>query len=106
VEGKGRGLFTSRAVRCGELLACEKAFSYGCAEPLENGSSQSNTEFGVLINLTTNRVKLGTDAAHIPNVYQKLVNNPSLAPAFFDLCHDSYESAPTTSVDGMPVLDR
>jgi len=108
VEGKGRGLFTINTIRCGDLVACEKAFSYGCAEPPapEDGAPPCNTEFGVLVNLTTNRVKLGTDAAHIPNVYQKLVNNPSLARSFLDLCHGSYESTPTTKVDGMPVVDR
>lgn len=106
VKGKGRGLFTTKTVRCGDLLVCEKAFSYGCAEPLEDGTSQSNAEFGALINLTTNRIKLGTDVAHIPNIYQKLVNNPSLAPAILDLCHGSYKTTPTTKVDGMPVIDR
>lgn len=61
--GKGRGLFTSKAVKCGDLLACEKAFSYISAEAAGPGEG-SYQPAGVLINLITNRVKMGTEAAH------------------------------------------
>ncbi|TVY92573.1 hypothetical protein LAWI1_G001395 [Lachnellula willkommii] len=99
VEGKGRGLFTNKSVKCGELLACEKAFSYVC-------SPETSAAFGALINLTTNRVKIGTDAAHISNVYQKLIDNPSRAHSFLDSYHGTYEPGPETNEDGTPIVDR
>ena len=104
VEGKGQGLFTTEAVKCGDLLACEKAFSYVRAS--EKGSPETTATFGALINLTTNRVKVGTDAAHISNVYQKPMNNPSLARSFLGLCHGTYEPGPERNGDGVPIVDR
>jgi len=95
VLGKDRGLFTTKAVKCGDLLACEKAFSY-----------ISTTSFGDLINLTTNRVKPGIYATHIPNVCQKLMKNPSLAPSCLNLCHSTYEPGPRKIKEGMPIIDR
>lgn len=104
VEGKGRGLFTNKSVKCGDLLACEKAFSYVCAS--EKGFPETSAAFGALINLTTNRVKIGTDAAHISNVYQKLIDNPSRAHSFLDSYHGTYEPGPERNEDGASIIDR
>ncbi|TVY37295.1 Protein unc-45-like protein [Lachnellula subtilissima] len=103
VEGKGRGLFTNKSVKCGDLLACEKAFSYICAS--EKDSPEMPAAFGALINLTTNRVKIGTDAAHISNVYQKLIDNPSCARLFLDSYPGTYEPGPEMTEDGVPIVD-
>ena len=67
-EGRGRGLFTTRAVAAGELLICEKAFAYGLASE-EAGAGSSKTS--ILMNLHTKRGTVGTQADLIMAVVQK-----------------------------------
>ena len=54
-ESKGRGLFVTKAVKAGDLLLCEKAFS--CAYPQE--WTQSGSRMTLLLNPETNRGFLG-----------------------------------------------
>lgn len=80
-EGKGRGVFATRAVKLGELLLCEKAFGYifekrGDAEPPAN--------FGNDLDMKVRMALLQRD------VEKKMHYNPSLAPAFMSL-HPSSE---------------
>ncbi|KAF4636904.1 hypothetical protein G7Y89_g1173 [Cudoniella acicularis] len=103
-NGKGKGLFTTRGVKAGDLLLCEKAFSYGCREPAKGGA-KSTTDLGMLLNLSTNTAIMDTHASQIANVYQKLLKNPSLAPPFLDLFHGSYQPVSKEKVDGKPVVD-
>ena len=103
-EGRGRGLFTTRAVKAGELLLCEKAFSQ-CYADLGNSSHSSSSKISLLVNTHTNRMVMGTHGALITKIVQQLWRNPSLAPAFTSLHHGSYMPAHVTCVDDVPVVD-
>lgn len=103
-EGRGRGLFTTRAVEAGELLLCEKAFAH-CYADTTDGSQSSSSKISLLMNVHTNRMVIGTQGDLIQNVVQQLLRNPSLTPAFTSLYHGSYEPVEATHVDEAPVVD-
>lgn len=101
-EGRGRGLFTTRDVVAGELLLCEKAFSY-CFASREEGAVSSKTS--ILMNLHTKRGTVGTQADLITDTVQKMLRNPSLMPSFTALHHGDYKPVKETEIDGLPVVD-
>ena len=101
-EGRGRGIFTTRAVVAGELLLCEKAFSY-CFAGGEESAGSSKTS--LLINTQTNRMTMGTQAELITATAQKMLRNPSLAPSFTSLHHGDYKPVRETEIDGQPIVD-
>ncbi|KAK7434367.1 hypothetical protein Landi51_13547 [Colletotrichum acutatum] len=89
---RGRGLFTSKAVKAGDLLLCEKAFSYRYAGEDDNMDANQNNR--VLVSLVSKRTVLGAQASLAFNIIQKLHHNPRLAPRFNDLHHgDSHSGA-------------
>jgi hypothetical protein len=100
-SGKGRGLFVTRAVKAGDLLLCEKAFTHAYAP--ESGTAQSKTT--LLLNIETERGFIGGQADLIRITARKLYCNPSLAPAFTALHHGTYKPTSTLNVDGKPVVD-
>lgn len=102
-EGRGRGLFTTRAVAAGELLLCEKAFAYCFASSEESAAGSPKTS--VLTNPQTRRPTMGTQADLITASVQKLLQNPSLIPSFTALHHGDYNPVKETEVDGLPILD-
>jgi tetratricopeptide (TPR) repeat protein len=104
-QNKGRGLFVNRAVKAGDLLLCEKAFSY--AYVVEDGESKGerSSQLSVLLNTETERGFLGGQADLLQAIVQKLHRNPSLAKAFTKLYHGSYEAVTTSAVDEEPVVD-
>lgn len=81
--GRGQGLFTTRAIKAGELLLCEKAFAYCNAGTLQESG---------LNHLTT-------------TIIQKLWKNPSLVPKFTALQDGTHGSVERTEIDGKPVID-
>ncbi|RAL63229.1 hypothetical protein DID88_004307 [Monilinia fructigena] len=95
--GRGQGLFTTKAVKAGELLLCEKAFAHCYAGTSEDSETQSKTT--LLMDTHTNRITMGTQSDLITNVVQKLWKNPSLIPKFKTLHHGSYKSVNVTEVD-------
>ncbi|KAB8302482.1 hypothetical protein EYC80_005886 [Monilinia laxa] len=101
--GRGQGLFTTKAVKAGELLLCEKAFAYCYAGTSKDSETESNPT--LLIDLHTNRITMGTESDLITNIVQKLWKNPSLIPKFKTLHHGSYKSVKITEVDKKPVID-
>ncbi|TVY93518.1 Histone-lysine N-methyltransferase [Lachnellula willkommii] len=106
--GRGRGLFITRPVKAGELLLCEKAFSYCFAalpEEMWKANSKSISQSSFLIDVPGNSTTVGTHADLIRNVSNKLARNPSLGPSFGDLAHRKYQGIACTSVDGSPVVD-
>lgn len=103
-QGRGRGLFTTRAVKAGELLLCEKAFAH-CHAGTTDESPSSSSKISLLINTQTNRMVMGTQADLIQKIVQQLLRNPSLAPAFTSLHHGSYKPVEVSHVDEMPVVD-
>ena len=101
-EGRGRGLFTARDVVAGELLLCEKAFSYLYASKTEDTVSSSTR---LLLNPHTKQGTMGTQADLITSTLQKMLRNPSLMPSFTALHHGDYKPVKETEVDGLPVVD-
>lgn len=97
---RGRGLFTTEAVKAGDLLFCEKAFAYAFHDTKVNDKPLS-----VLINRETEKMVKGTQVELIRMIVQKVYKNPSLLPTLTDLYHGSYESVDVTEVDGRPVVD-
>ncbi|QSZ28627.1 hypothetical protein DSL72_003126 [Monilinia vaccinii-corymbosi] len=101
--GRGQGLFTTKAVKAGELLLCEKAFAHCYAETSEY--SKTNSQTTLLVNLHTNRMTLGTQSDLITTIVQKLWRNPSLIPKFTTLHHGSFQPVERIEVDKKPVID-
>lgn len=99
-KSKGRGMYTTDYVKAGDLLLCEKAFSYAFAN---NSKESSNTTF--LMNLENNTAFQGTHADLIRDLVQKLHKNPSLMPAFVALYHGKYRSCRQSNDDDDPVID-
>lgn len=99
---RGRGLFTTRPVKAGELLFCEKAFAYSYAH---NHDSVGRYESTVLVNFDNETLCVGGQTRLIAQVVQKLYHNPSVAEAITDLHHGDYIPVSIREVDGAPVVD-
>lgn len=97
--GKGKGLFTTKAVKAGDLLFCEKAFAYrNTGDDFLAG--QSNTAIP-----TVSRRKDGSPVL-TTQILQKLYHNPRMAESFTALYHGGlYSVTDSTTVDGVPVVD-
>ncbi|KAI1476077.1 hypothetical protein F4774DRAFT_262798 [Daldinia eschscholtzii] len=100
--GRGKGLFTTKPVKAGELLLCEKAFVYSYADD-ESDVGKSNMT--VLMNFHTNSVCMGGQANLITETVQKLYHNPSEAKVFTELHHGDYKPVTASEADGVPVVD-
>ena len=96
--GKGRGVFLTKAVKAGDLLLCEKAFSHA---HIDNKSSSMT----MLMYPETNRGVMGGQANLIKQIAQKIQNNPSVAPEFTALYSGKYPKVDVTEVDGQPIVD-
>lgn len=100
--GRGRGLFTTQAVRAGELLLCEKAFAYRVSEP----SAQSGQgKITILMQLGCKTGYVGGQSQLITDLVMKLQHSPIVSRAFLDLHHGGYEATPIRDADGRPVVE-
>jgi hypothetical protein len=99
---RGRGLFTTEAVRAGDLLLCEKAFAHAF---VDTGKTERSQDVTVLLNAETDSRTMGAQAELIRMIVQKLYRNPSLASVITDLHHGSYKPVGASYVDGTPVVD-
>lgn len=99
---RGRGLFTTEAVKAGDLLLCEKAFAHAF---VDTGKAEHRQNMTLLINAETNLMTMGAQGDLIRMIVQKLYRNPSLASVITDLYHGSYEPVGVSDVDGTPVVD-
>jgi hypothetical protein len=95
---RGRGLFTTKAVKAGDLLFCEKAFAYAF-------SDTGTREVQLLLDPETGGT-LDTRPGLVNMAIQKLHRNPSLIPTITKLHHGSYRPVATTQVDGQFIIDR
>ncbi|KAK1999947.1 hypothetical protein LX36DRAFT_709737 [Colletotrichum falcatum] len=86
--GRGRGLFTTKAVKAGELLLCEKAFSYVYADQKDATGSKN---MKILMNLDSKKMTMGGQATLISTIVQKLYHNPEAVSRFVNLHHGDYE---------------
>ena len=98
----GRGLFTTKAVKAGELILCEKAFAHCFASMAEPDTSSKIT---LLVNTDTKRMVMGTQGDLITTIVQKLWRNPSLRAEFASLHHGSYQTVNVSDVDHTPIID-
>ncbi|TQW07067.1 glutamate-1-semialdehyde 2,1-aminomutase [Cordyceps javanica] len=98
--GKGRGLFTAKAVAVGELLLCEKAFAY-CG--LDKDAEQKET---ILLDINTTKILTTGQTGLLSRVVQNLYHEPEMAASFLDL-HDGGHPTPQKDlqVDSKPVVD-
>ena len=97
--GRGRGLFTTRPVSAGQLLLCEKAFSYSY---VGDGSADRMT---ILMNVATNKASMGAQAHLLTQTMQKLYHSPEALRLFGDLHRGDYETPGITGCDGHLVVD-
>ena len=97
-EGRGLGLFTTKNVVAGELLLCEKAFSYS-HEDKNAGNLEDSPEIPILANMLTNRITVGTQVDLLKETIQKLKWNPSFLSSVTALHHGSYKPAEETNED-------
>lgn len=99
-ESRGRGLFTTSAVKAGDLLLCEKAFAFAWVD-----TQARQGEVSLLINSATDVVTLGKQVELLNKVIHKVQSDVELLPAITKLYHGSYESTGVEMVDGAPVVD-
>lgn len=92
----GRGVFTTKAVKAGDLLLCGKAFL--CAYANENSKNS------MLIYPETIQAAMGADVELLKLVVHKLYRNPSLASEFTRLYAGTYEKLDVRSADSLPVV--
>lgn len=101
---RGRGLFTTRTIKAGELLFCEKAF----AHPYTAGDAQQacdqDNDLTLLFNVERDSITMGAQSELIRMIFQKIHKSPSFAPVIMDLHHGSYDSVGFWTVDSTPVI--
>ncbi|KAL7628439.1 hypothetical protein AAE478_002642 [Parahypoxylon ruwenzoriense] len=100
--GRCRGLFTTKPVKAGELLLCEKAFAYHYAGDDNSIGRQNNR---VLVNLDTKTLTTGGQAYLIPQIVQKIYHNPESSSQFKELYRGDYRPVARSEVDGKPIVD-
>lgn len=98
-ETRGRGLFTKKAVKAGDLLFCEKAFAYVFLD-----GEDARQAHAISVNLGASMMAI-IQSELIQLVVQKLYKNPSLTSTFTDLFHASFKSVDVREVDGSPIVD-
>ncbi|KAL4733275.1 hypothetical protein BDV11DRAFT_210334 [Aspergillus similis] len=96
----GRGLFTTAAVKAGDLLFCEKAFAHTFHD-----AKNPKRNLSLLLNLETKSMTMGTQAQLMSLLAQKLHKNPKAGEAFWDLYHGKYQPVDVSEVDGLTVVD-
>jgi len=102
---RGRGLFTTKAIKAGDLLFCEKAFAHAyIAENAQQASDRDN-DLTPLVNVERDSMTMGSQSELIRMIFQKIYKSPSFAPAIMDLHHGSYNSVGFGTVDSTPVID-
>ncbi|KAF6798893.1 tpr domain protein [Colletotrichum sojae] len=88
--GRGNGLFTTKAVKAGDLLLCEKAFAY-CYAAEDDPVGRRNIK--ILMSVDSNRASMGGQANLITTIVQRLHHNPQISKRFTGLHHGDYQPA-------------
>ncbi|KAI0875657.1 hypothetical protein GGS24DRAFT_515289 [Hypoxylon argillaceum] len=101
-QDRGNGLFTTKPVKAGDLLLCEKAFAY-CYADLDDPIGRRNTAF--LLQSETGQIQRGGQAYLRTDIIQKLYHSPQAAKDFKALYHGDYTPLTVSEVDGQPVVD-
>jgi len=95
---KGRGLFTTRDVKFGDLLLCSKAFDV-CHKEV------ANARIDILCNLKARKGQAGTHSQLVQELIQVLYHNPKKAKEFYELHSGDYQRVRGEMVDGLPIVD-
>lgn len=100
----GRGLFTTRAVKAGDLLLCEKAMEYYNAEHRVLGHVLSN---GYSLSLECGKAVPAAKTDLAQRMIGELSSKPSLIADFMDLYRGSYASTISSfeNGEGEAVID-
>lgn len=98
VTGKRRGVFTTKSVKAGELLLCEKAFAFGMITAADEPIIRTDAE--------TQRTVPNAAIKLINVISDKLHHDGSQASVIADLYSGSYQRSEVFEVDGVPVVDR
>ena len=96
---QGRGVFATRAIKAGELVLCEKAFSAVIVSERAPEALTTN------IDINSNCISIGAHSSVVADTVCKLRDNPSFAPAFTNLYKGDYTPRKMNFVDGEPVVD-
>ncbi|KAI4753226.1 hypothetical protein E4T52_09310 [Aureobasidium sp. EXF-3400] len=107
-KDRGKGLFTTQSIACGDIVLCEKAFV--AANPPWLKPKKKET---FIVSPCSKHVFCGGHAETWFAAVRKVFNNPSLASRLLDLCarsdynsHLAHQQAtPVSIVDGLPVID-
>ena len=83
IESHGRGLFTTKAVKAGELLLCEKAFATAFASYDSAAIAETSLPKDAKPDESNWKLKLRSELAL--TTFYKLSRNPSVVSAFADL---------------------
>ena len=104
IESHGRGLFTTKAVKAGELLLCEKAFITAFAPEGSKTTAESNHPKDSKSDGSEWRLKLRAELA--TNIFVNLVRNPSFFTAFADLYPGPNADEVIDNDTNLPELDE
>ncbi|KEQ69681.1 SET domain-containing protein, partial [Aureobasidium namibiae CBS 147.97] len=107
-KDRGKGLFATQPIACGEIVLCEKAF-VAADPPWLEPQKQHN----FILSPSSKHVFWGYHAETWFAAVKKVFNNPSLASHLLDLCaHSDYisrlerqQDTPVPIVDGLPIID-
>ncbi|KAF4495347.1 unc-45 like b [Fusarium agapanthi] len=97
--GRGKGLFLTKNVSAGDLILCEKAFSYCFMD------GKSHETYPILGNVPRNEVKTGGSVHLWAQVTQKLYHNSEYLDTIQELFHGDHKKLQITQCDGSPVVD-
>ncbi len=104
IESHGRGIFTTKAVKAGELLLCEKAFVTAFAPDDSKATAEIDHPQAPKSDGSEWRMKLRAELA--ANIFVKLVRNPSVATAFADLYPGPDADEEIDKDTNLPELDE
>ena len=99
-KSQGRGLFTTEAVKVGNLLLYEKAFAYAAEH-----HSRPRWSSTLHVNTKTRTITRGGQLALTASIIGKLYKTPSLAAAMTDLNSNGFRRVSTGVADGKPMVD-
>lgn len=101
-ENRGKGLFTTQLIACGDIILCEKAFI--AADP---PWLKSQKQHNFIVSPSSKHVFLGSHAETWFAAVKKVFNNPSLAGCLLDLCARSThpQASLVSIVDDLPIID-
>lgn len=95
---RGQGLFAKTAIKAGDLVLVEKAFSAAFA-------ATEHASLSIVLNMNTNSVSTGSHATLLPQIVQETLRNPIRGRRLLDIHDGRYSPKSEFLVDGNPVVD-